>query len=135
MCLIVAGVGLFWPGLGQPSAEPGWLARRLYEVDPQLIDASKRKTALKDEVFDDLIAGRQTLADAVVRIQEIEAQFPEFAPLFRQQVELVFPGSSFEESLARNIVSHCRHRVQTKPDRAGPVVARLETELAAIVQP
>src|SRR5262249_10603763 len=94
------------------------------------------KQALKSEVVEDLFAGRQTLAQAVARCQEIEELFPEQAEQFRRSLEKLYPDACVEERLARNLIKHCQALAQVQPERDpdGRVLARLESELASYVR-
>jgi hypothetical protein len=143
--LVVMGVGVFWP-----EDRSAGLERSLVRPLPRVLDSetsrsasldkllavSRGKQALKNEVVEDLFAGRQTLAQAVARCQEIEDLFPEQAPQFRRSMEKMYPNTPFEECLARNLVVHCRALAQIQPERDpdGRVLARLESELASYVR-
>jgi hypothetical protein len=145
VCLTVMGVGLFWP-----EDRSAGLERSLVRPLPRVLDAetnraanldkllavSRGKQALKNEVVEDLFAGRVTLAQAVARCQEIEELFLEQAPQFRRSMEKLYPDACFEECLARNLFTHCRALAQVNPERDpdGVRLARLESELASYVR-
>jgi hypothetical protein len=133
-CLIVVVVGLFWPG-ERPAPEPGADEAGGRGAPTEPIAVLRRKVLRKDAVLKDVIAGRRTLAQAVVSFREIEAQFPDPTGSYRRYLAEQYPGYSFEECLARNIVAQVEGRLQSDPEQDRSVLARLRAELAEYVKP
>jgi hypothetical protein len=139
-CLLVAALGLSWPGGPPATAEggsgrivPGLLdpGRRLSELLDQRLADQQRKVALKDAALAELLAGHRTLAETVTRHQVIEDQFPGLAEPFRRALQANYPGCRYEECLARSILAQSEAWLQDEPEQAGRVLPRLRTELAA----
>jgi hypothetical protein len=132
-CLVAAALSLVWPS-GPPDVE---LVRsaivRSQTIDALLI-ASQCKMALKGEVVIELIAGRLTLAAAVGRFEIIDEEFPELAAESRRQLEAMYPGRTFQESLAQSVVAHCESRLRDAPDSADVILTRLHGELAEFLR-
>jgi len=132
-CVAAAALVLLWPGRPDEFKPAAQELRRVGQLDA-LVGAARRKQALKTTVIDGLIAGRLTLAGAVARFEEIEAEFPELATESRAGLEASQPGRTYRERLAHSVVAHCTKRLEGQPERAGPVLARLDAELAAFIQ-
>jgi hypothetical protein len=90
---------------------------------------SLRKLVLKEAVYNDLIAARLTLAQAVDECDAIEGQFPELADGFRRGLAAVVPGRTYRERLARSIVQSIEVMLQDRPSPDAAVLARLHAEL------
>jgi hypothetical protein len=138
-CLLLAAVGLVWP-TGTPTfvieSGPSPTVSSVIVSDDDMdrrVAARQRKTALKDELVDDLLAGRRSLTTAVVRLQEMEGEFPEFAGPLRSYLEHLYPGCPYEECLARSLLSHCEVRLQNRSELPSPSLDRLKAELAICV--
>jgi len=130
----MAALSLLWPS-GTPDAPPLRPAIEHSAKLDALIAAARRKRSLRAAVADDLIAGRTTLAAAVTRCEEIEAEFPELAGEFRAYLETFkYPGRPFNECLARNLLANCSVRLEGEPGRAATILPRLKAELVEFLQ-
>jgi hypothetical protein len=115
---------LFWPeGSLAPSAEAPQPVAEFTD--------SYRRIQAKSAVVCELIADRVSLADGVRRCLESERSFPELADVTRRNIEAVFPGDTYEEKLAHNLVVMSQCVLMYDAGRATAVRDRLNAELSA----
>jgi hypothetical protein len=94
----------FWGG-------PDWRTR-LTESERRQRDLESagavilRRTAVRTELVNDLIAGRIQIDDAVRRFVELNRSSPETL----ERVRLTYPGNTHEERAAWQLVGHLRSR-------------------------
>src|SRR5438874_8248266 len=112
---------------GEPT-EPRVADPARDELDA-LLAASGQRLALKETVYDGLIAGRLTLPEAVAECEDIEGRCPELAATFRRGFEVLVSGRTFRERLAWSVVRSCEVilRDRSVPDDA--TFTRLKGEL------
>src|SRR5262245_53583386 len=99
------------------------------ELDARLAACSKR-FALKTVVYDSLIAGRLTLAQAVAECEAIERKFPDVGGSFRRGLDALVPGRTYEEQVAWSVVRSCEAILMDHP-APDAVLARLHSQLRA----
>jgi hypothetical protein len=127
-CLALASLALLWPGgsVGSGAIDGG------ADAPGELtFSADYHKLSLKAGAVNELIAGRRTLASTVDRFEAIEGQFPELAEASRRHLEALYPGRSFRDVLAQNVLAFTRWRLRGQPGPAEAILARLDSEFAA----
>jgi hypothetical protein len=81
----------------------------------------------QDEIYQDLIDDRITLAQASCRLEELPSRPSYFWDMLRQNVS----GANDDERLANYIVDRACSLLAAEPARAGALRHRLETQLHA----
>jgi hypothetical protein len=133
-CLVRAGwmadLGLdFWsiPALLQQT-------RAAEERQEQLAEEGERIDAVtcrKDEVVEELIAGRTSLRTAAAEFCRANPETPACAARqFRHQ----FPDASEQELVCRHVIHWARETLADQPERCAAVVARLEQDLRDLLK-
>jgi hypothetical protein len=79
----------------------------------------------RQQVIDELIAGRMTLKQAVARFGELNAMEPEQMTVVRE----TFPGDSDEERLCRQVLGQVQVELQGRTSEADTILPRLEAEM------
>lgn len=90
-------------------------------------DAILRRIVIKEDLADELTAGRAALAEVAERFEELSADEPAHQYILRTSVR----GDSDRERAARNVIEYCAARVSDPAARAA-LQARLEAELALL---
>src|SRR5262249_38739806 len=112
-----------------PAADPADPVAHESAVLDDRCAATFHKLVLKDQLADDLKAGRMPLADAVGRYLAIEAERPDLWPTTEWVLPKAFPADRIEESVARNLVLRAQVGATNNPDRQQALAERLDGEL------
>jgi hypothetical protein len=90
------------------------------------LEAVAVRTAMKDDLVQQLVNGRLSLAAAAGQFLDLNSQSPDCLSVMRAH----FPGRTDTESAARNVIEYARHR--TPAGRAEQVADRLAAEFRAM---
>lgn len=134
VALLAAGVVLH-PGLARAAGVDFWNladARAALTAEAEQAaaladrdDAILRRIVIKEDLADDLTAGRAGLAAVAARFLELNADELAYLHVLRVSVR----GASDRARAARNVIDYCAARVEDPAARAA-LQARLEAELA-----
>ncbi len=95
-------------------------------------DAIRRRREAKEQVAEEVIARRQSLAEAIERFRALDRQWPPSHPWLRHQTPEDL-GMSEDEWDGRNVLDFVRLVLADRPDEAAAVAGRLEKELQRLL--
>ncbi len=109
--------------------DPEFHAEQRRRADLDALDATAlQRVALKDAVIRDLLNGRMTLVEAAGQFRRINDNYANADAILR----LMFPGTTTEEALCRNVLTFVEMSLQNEPDQGAPVLHELRGELALL---
>jgi hypothetical protein len=123
-------------GLGYGVADvPGLLAAldgekaRAHDLEGEHA-SSRRRYAERARLIEDVIAGRRTLHAAASALRALFADAPSGE---RNEYRRLYPAASEEECYCRAVIGHVAVALEDRPEVAGSVMARLESELRELM--
>jgi hypothetical protein len=133
--LVLSAVALDPDGPLLSSFLQGWLATRTAPAEEierlkQWEDAMRRRKEAKDQVTEQLIARRISLAEAMKQFRDVERRWPDarMTPLKAEKL-----GVSEDEWDGRRVIKNVQVFLVDRPDEAAAVIARLEKELQELL--
>jgi hypothetical protein len=87
--------------------------------------ATARRLEAMQQVVQELIAQRRTLAEAIARFQEVDHEWPEYTAKLQKRFGREWSG---EEKAYRFILSTVQDLLRDRPEEAAAVIGRLEKE-------
>jgi hypothetical protein len=99
------------------------------QLDEQLddqIQAAGERSAAKNEVAEDVAAGRLTLLEGAARFRDLDASAAES---YRQGWRRLAQGASDDERYCRQVLGYLAAVLRDRPDGGAAVRGRLEAEL------
>jgi hypothetical protein len=114
----------FWnvPAVLDSIQQGAQLNERLEEQ----LQAVHERSAAKDEVAEDVAAGRLTLLEGAARFRDLDASASEG---YRRGWRQLVKGASDEERYCRQVLSYLEAVLRDRPAASAAIRARLETEL------
>ena len=137
LCLVVlvlAGVALDPDGPLLRSFLDCWAKRAAPAEDIERLkqweDVMRRRKEAKDQVTEEVIARRISLAEAMKQFRDVDWQWPDarMAPLKAEKL-----GISEDEWDGRRVILYVRFFLADRPYEAAAVIARLEEELQELL--
>jgi hypothetical protein len=84
----------------------------------------RNRIQVRQTIVDEVLAGRMTVAEAVVRFQELNRMSPHCMALLRQ----AHPGESDEQCVRRQVWRYLQSALEERPAEARAIRQRLEAE-------
>ncbi len=96
----------------------------------QLREASFRRIEAKWQIAQEVIAGRQSLAEAMERFRDLDRQWPDLRSVTKRPEDLWMTEDEWD---GRAVIGQVRQVLADRPDEAAEVAGRLEKELQILL--
>jgi hypothetical protein len=93
-------------------------------------EASLRRLDTKKHIAEEVIARRQSLAEAMQQFRVLDQEWPQFGSAAKKAEDLRISEDEWD---GRGVIVTARNVLERRPDKAAAVVARLEKELQEIL--